>query len=64
MYGQYRNADPARIKVLKGLGLSLAQIARRLGVSIQVVHYALRKRAQGSLNEPDVVHLASDAQRE
>lgn len=64
MYGQYRNADPARIKVPKDRGLSLAQIARRLGISIQVVHYALRKRARDSLNEPDVADLAGDAQRE
>lgn len=53
MYGQYRKADPTKIKALKDRGLSLAQIARQLGVSIQVVHYALRKRIPDPLNAPD-----------
>lgn len=64
MYGRYRKVDPSKIRTLRRQGLSNTQIAQRLGVSLQVIHYALRKTVPGLLNEPNVTQLARDAQRD
>lgn len=45
MYGRYRKVDPSKISALRQQGLSNTQIAQRPGVSLQVLHYTLRKIA-------------------